>query len=62
MNFKIVDGLLPVTDNQAFQMCSRLTQEEGACVGGSSGLNVFAAIKLAETIDDENGAVIVTVM
>ena len=60
MDFSLVDAILPVTDADAFATCSRLCREEGIWPGGSSGLNVFAALRLAETI--EGPCTIVTVM
>jgi len=47
MNFDVVDKVLKVTDEEAFRMCHYLAQKEGICAGGSSGLNVFAALRLA---------------
>jgi cysteine synthase len=60
MDFSLVDAVLPVTDADAFQTCSRLCREEGIWPGGSSGLNVFAALRLAETVEEP--CTIVTVM
>jgi len=60
MDFSLVDAVLPVTDADAFQTCSRLCREEGIWPGGSSGLNVFAALRLAETVEEPS--TIVTVM
>lgn len=60
MDFSIVDAILPVTDADAFATCSRLCREEGIWPGGSSGLNVYAALRLAETVQEPS--TIVTVM
>jgi len=60
MDFNVIDDVFPVTDEQAFCMCSFLARKEGICAGGSSGLNVFAALKYAETLTEP--AVVVTVM
>lgn len=61
MNFTLVDAVLPVSDAEAFATCSRLAREEGIWPGGSSGLNVFAALKLAEMVES-GPCTIVTVM
>ena len=61
MDMNLVDAVLPVTDRDAFLTCSRLSREEGVCAGGSSGLNVFAALKFAEQIET-GPATVVTVM
>jgi cysteine synthase len=60
MNFKLVDDVLPVHDHEAFAMCHKLAREEGICAGGSSGLNVYAALKYAASLDEPS--VVVTVM
>jgi len=60
MDFSLVDAVLPVTDADAFETCSKLCREEGIWPGGSSGLNVFAALRLAETVEEP--CTIVTVM
>ena len=57
----IIDGVVTVDDHEAFQMCYRLARNEGILVGGSSGLNICAALKIANA--SENGdEVIVTVL
>ena len=40
-------------------MARRLAKEEGIFAGGSSGSAVSAAIKLAETIDEEKNIVVI---
>ena len=50
-----------VTDKEAFKMCKRLAVEEGICCGGSTGLNVCAAVRLANETE-EDGATIVTIL
>ena len=47
MNFGVVDAMLSVTDKQCFDMCLRLSREEGLLTGGSSGLNMHAAVELS---------------
>jgi len=61
MDFALIDEVVQVSDKDAFDMCKKLCQMEGIFAGGSSGLNVFAAIQLAESI--QNGpATIVSVL
>ncbi|MCW8084879.1 cysteine synthase A [Sabulicella glaciei] len=42
-----IDDAIQVTDPEALEQVFDLTRHEGLCVGGSAGLNVAAAIKLA---------------
>lgn len=60
MHFDVIDKVLPVTDSQAFAMCAQLARTQGICAGGSSGLNVFAALQLAEQMEEP--ATIVTIL
>jgi cysteine synthase B len=57
---RLADENVEVSTEDAQAMTRRLTREEGLFVGVSSGANVFAAIKLAERL--ENEAVIVTIL
>jgi cysteine synthase len=43
-----VDAAESVTDADAFAMVERLVKEEGLTVGGSTGVNVVAAIRVAQ--------------
>ena len=49
-----------VATEDAQQMVRRLAREEGLFVGASSGANVFAALRLARTLQRE--AVVVTIL
>lgn len=60
LDFKVVDKMMQVTDKQSFDMCHRLAQTEGLFVGGSSGLNVHAAVAVANSVTEP--ATIVTVL
>ena len=61
LNIKLCDGVVRVSDEAAFARCHQLAEEEGLLVGGSSGLNVQAAVQLAESLK-EGPATIVTVL
>lgn len=57
---ELLDDMYQVDDKTAFQWTKKLANEEGILSGGSSGANVWASVKLAETIDRE--ANIVTII
>lgn len=57
---ELCDGSIPVTDDEALEMCRRLAAEEGWLVGYSSGANVAAAVRLAR--EPNPPATIVTVL
>ena len=61
MNLKIVDEVLLITDEEAFEYGRRLAKEEGILAGISSGGNMAAAAKVAARPENK-GKVIVTVM
>ncbi|WP_120005534.1 pyridoxal-phosphate dependent enzyme [Nesterenkonia muleiensis] len=48
-----------ITDAESFAMCRRLATEEGLLVGGSSGLAVSAALKVAQELGPEDVVVAV---
>lgn len=60
MDFSVVDDIYQINDRDAFLTARRLAREEGILAGGSSGANVWAAMRLAETLAER--AVIVTVL
>ena len=55
-----IDEALRIPDAEAVQICFDLLAEEGLCVGGSSGINVAGAIRVAKAMGP--GHVIVTVL
>ncbi len=54
----VVDGIIAASDAESFGLTRRLAREEGLLVGGSSGLAVAAAIKLAETLTKDDVIVV----
>ena len=56
----LADESVEVSTEDAQQMVRRLAEEEGLLVGTSSGANVFAALRLARTL--ESDALVVTVL
>ncbi len=52
MDFSVVDEVMQFTDKDAFITARRLAKEEGILAGGSSGANIWAALKIAETLSE----------
>nr|WP_297425470.1 cystathionine beta-synthase [uncultured Actinotalea sp.] len=52
----VPDEVIPVTDAESFAMTRRLAREEGLLVGGSCGMAVVAALRLAERLQQEDPA------
>uniref|UniRef100_UPI000A3765F5 cysteine synthase A n=1 Tax=Nitrospira cf. moscoviensis SBR1015 TaxID=96242 RepID=UPI000A3765F5 len=50
LNRKILDRVVTVTDDEAYQTAKQLSKKEGLLVGISAGANVFAARKIAEEL------------
>ena len=50
LNRKILDRVINVTDDEAYQTAKQLSKKEGLLVGISAGANVFAAQKVAEEL------------
>jgi cysteine synthase A len=46
----LIDDAVKVTDEEALRQVFDLLVEEGICIGGSAGLNVAAAIKVARDL------------
>lgn len=55
---KVVDEIIEVSDKDSFQMTRRLAKEEGLLVGGSCGMAVVAALKVAERLTPEDVVVV----
>lgn len=56
----VVDHAFQIPDDEALNIVYSLTQEEGLCLGGSSGVNIAGAIRLAQKMGP--GHTIVTVL
>jgi len=54
LDLSFVDAMISVTDKQSIQMCQTLSSTAGALVGGSSGLNVYAAVELSKELGRQN--------
>jgi len=59
LDLEVVDGIIAVEDEQAFDMARWLGKKEGLFCGISSGANIWAAMKIAETAPPD--AVVVTI-
>jgi cysteine synthase len=55
-----IDEAFQIPDEEALPLVFELLEQEGICVGGSSGINVAGAIRLAESLGP--GHVIVTIL
>lgn len=60
LNRSLLDQVMTVTDEEAYQTTKQLAKKEGLLVGISAGANVFAAQKVAETMGP--GKNVVTVL
>lgn len=58
LHLDYVDEFHTVTDAEAFQVARRLVREEGLFVGGSTGLNVAVALRVARAADDPEACVV----
>ena len=57
----LIDSVIEITDQEAIDMCHTLKSEEKLYLGGSSGLNVAAAIRYASKLPKESKSTIVTI-
>jgi cystathionine beta-synthase len=55
----IADRIIEVSDGDSFDFTRRLAREEALLVGGSSGMAAFAAVQLAEELDDADAVIVV---
>ena len=49
----MLDDMIQVDDQTAFAYARKLAQQEGIIAGGSSGANLYGALKVAESVDRE---------
>ncbi|HEV2671672.1 MAG TPA: pyridoxal-phosphate dependent enzyme [Gemmatimonadales bacterium] len=61
LHWDVIDEWVVVSDKDAMQMARRLAKEEGLFAGGSTGVNVVAALDVARRLDDPK-ALVVTVL
>jgi cysteine synthase A len=61
LNLKIVDEVIQVKDDDAFEMARRMAREEGILGGISSGAAAFVAVQVAQRPESE-GKLIVAVL
>lgn len=54
MDISLVDKVIKITDENAYSTSRLLAAKEGILAGSSSGAALFAALKLAEEIDEGN--------
>jgi cystathionine beta-synthase len=56
--FDVIDEFHTVGDRESFAMARRLTREEGLFAGGSAGLIVHLAVRVAAELDDPDACVV----
>ncbi len=54
MDVSLIDKVIKITDNNAFTTARLLAKKEGILAGSSSGAALYAALKLADEIDEGN--------
>lgn len=60
LDMNTIDGMIVVKDKDSFKTARALVKKEGIFAGGSSGLAIFAALKIAKKLS--NKAVIVVIL
>lgn len=60
LDLSVIDTIIQVADRDAFLMARKLARQEGIFTGGSSGMNVYAALQIAQSLSAD--AVVVTII
>jgi len=58
LDFDLIDEIRTLGDRESFLMARRITREEGLLVGGSTGLIVTIARRIAHEVDDPGACVV----
>ncbi len=61
MNTEIIDEIILVDDQDAFDTAKQLAKQEGILCGISSGANVFAALQLAKRPENSGKTIVTTI-
>ncbi len=59
LNLDIIDKIIQVTDDDAYETAKRIIKEEGILCGISSGANLFATLKVSEKLGHGKKVVVV---
>ncbi|MFH1784787.1 MAG: cysteine synthase A [bacterium] len=59
LNREIIDEIIKVEDNDAFNTSKRLAEKEGLFVGISAGAAVYAALEVARNLDKDKNVVVI---
>ena len=59
LNNEIIDEYIKVNDEDSFKTAKQLIKEEGLLVGGSSGTAIFAALKAAQSLDQNQNCLVI---
>ncbi len=55
----VADRVIEVSDADSFAFTRRMAREEGLLVGGSAGMAAYAAVQLAQELDDPDAVIVV---